>query len=123
MRLALKLLTNQGPKYMYNRNIPKWRLWKLSDPEKYGRGVVNSLKNAYGEQPFVCLCAFVGFIGVVKGTIEWYDNEETGARDFVTYSRFLHVYRPDDPAVTRNADGALKVHGRACAVTSRTDFL
>ena len=38
------MTTTQGPKYMYERNIPKWRLWKLSEPEKYGRGLMGLLK-------------------------------------------------------------------------------
>ena len=38
------MTTTQGPKYMYERNIPKWRLWKLSEPEKYGRGIMGLLK-------------------------------------------------------------------------------
>ena len=39
----------QGPKYMYERLVPKWKAWRLSEPEKYGKGFIGLLKNAYGE--------------------------------------------------------------------------
>ena len=39
----------QGPKYMLQRVVPKWRLWNLNDPAKYGKGPIGLIKNAYGE--------------------------------------------------------------------------
>ena len=45
----------QGPKYMYERLVPKWKAWRLSEPEKYGKGFIGLLKNAYGEVSYTII--------------------------------------------------------------------
>ena len=48
----------QGPKYMLQKVVPKWRLWNLSDPAKYGKGPIGALKNAYGEVSVINILVF-----------------------------------------------------------------
>ena len=45
----------QGPKYMYDRLVPKWKAWRLNEPEKYGKGFIGLLKNAYGEVSYTII--------------------------------------------------------------------
>jgi hypothetical protein len=40
---------NQGPRYMLQRLVPKYRYNKVTEPEKYGSGPIGFLKNAWGE--------------------------------------------------------------------------
>jgi len=91
----------QGPRYMYQRLVPKWRLWKLSEPEKYGSGPIGLLKNAYGEQPTVCLAMFIGFLGVCKYINNYYENARTGCYDNRAYKRYYTVMRPDDERILK----------------------
>ena len=49
----------QGPKYMLQKVVPKWRLWNLSDPAKYGKGPIGALKNAYGEVSVINILVFI----------------------------------------------------------------
>ena len=58
------MTTTQGPKYMYERNIPKWRLWKLSEPEKYGRGLMGLLK-VFCQSKFYYVQNVVYLIGTI----------------------------------------------------------
>ena len=67
MRLSVIKLAGgvtQGPKYMYQKVVPKYRMFRLNEPEKYGTGPINLLKNAYGEQPTVCLSMLIGLFGI-----------------------------------------------------------
>jgi len=86
----------QGPRHMYQRLVPKWRLWKLSEPEKYGTGFVGMLKNAYGEQPSVCFCACLALIGVAKLVWNYNENEKNGTLTNLPYKKYYTVYRPED---------------------------
>jgi len=91
----------QGPKYMLQKVVPKWRLWNLSDPAKYGKGPIGALKNAYGEQPTVCLCLFLGLLGAGKMVWAYYENEKTGFLDNKAYKRYYTVMRPDDARIVK----------------------
>jgi len=92
--------TNQGPKYMYDRNIPKWRFWNLSEPEKYGRGLMGLIKNAYGEQPMVFTTAVIALFSlgcIVKGINERLKDDNYNLKQ---YKRFYTIMRPDDPRIS-----------------------
>ncbi|XP_023345344.1 uncharacterized protein LOC111714466 [Eurytemora carolleeae] len=91
----------QGPKYMYERLVPKWKAWRLSEPEKYGKGFIGLLKNAYGEQPTVCLCMLLFGVGTVRMGWIYYENEKTGLYENRAYKKFYTVMRPDDERILK----------------------
>ena len=63
----------QGPKYMYDRLVPKWKAWRLNEPEKYGKGFIGLLKNAYGEVSYTIIqeeCGG-GIMRVISRVVGW----------------------------------------------------
>jgi len=93
--------TTQGPKYMYQRLVPKWRALRLNDPEKYGTGPIGLLKNAYGEQPTVCFCMLFGLVGVIRFMFAYKEEVENHTYSNLPYKKHYIVMRPDDVRVKK----------------------
>jgi len=50
---------NQGPRYMLQRLVPKYRYNKLAEPEKYGSGIIGAIKNIWGEVRSFLKCRYL----------------------------------------------------------------
>eukprot|EP00088_Acartia_fossae_P015907 TRINITY_DN18834_c0_g3_i1.p2 TRINITY_DN18834_c0_g3~~TRINITY_DN18834_c0_g3_i1.p2 ORF type:complete len:116 (+),score=6.86 TRINITY_DN18834_c0_g3_i1:32-379(+) len=90
---------SQGPKYMLQRVVNKWRFWNLTEPAKYGSGPIAIIKNAYAEQPTVFLSFILGSLGPAALIWGYYENERTGYLENHAYKKYYTVMRPDDERV------------------------
>jgi hypothetical protein len=93
--------SSQHPKSFILKTIPKWRLLKRTEPEKYGTGLVGLAKNAWGEASEVCFGVFVGLIGCVGFYMHYQENKRTGYITNKPYKDYYTVYRPDDPRILK----------------------
>lgn len=80
----------------------------MTRPKIRKRGPIGALKNAYGEQPTVCLCLFLGLLGAGRWSGRYYENEKTGFLDNKAYKRSYTVSRPDDARIVEVPGGVVR---------------
>jgi len=89
------------PRQFIQKLVPKWKLLKRTEPEKYGTGMVGLAKNAWGE----CSEVVVALGIAVFSGVAWYRNYlrncETGYNRNKPYKHYYTVYRPDDPKILK----------------------
>eukprot|EP00092_Neocalanus_flemingeri_P001949 GFUD01002080.1.p1 GENE.GFUD01002080.1~~GFUD01002080.1.p1 ORF type:complete len:113 (-),score=32.38 GFUD01002080.1:102-440(-) len=94
-------MSTQNPQYMVKRLVPKWRLLKMTSPEKYGTGPVGLLKNYIGECSEVALASVIFVGSFVSIYLTYLGDKKTNIINNKPYKNFYTVYRPDDPRIEK----------------------
>jgi len=81
------------------RLVPKWKLWKQMNQEKYGWGVAGFAREAWAEGSEVVICGGIALFSVIGFYFSYMDNKETGRITNIPYKSYYTVYRPDDPRI------------------------